>query len=38
VAAIPGDAFGTPGYLRITYAGDDEALDEGGRRLAAFFG
>lgn len=38
VAAIPGDAFGTPGYLRITYAGADEALAEGGRRLAAFFG
>lgn len=38
VAAIPGDAFGTPGYLRITYAGTDEALEEGGRRLAAFFG
>jgi len=38
VAAIPGDAFGTPGYLRITYAGADEAVAEGGRRLAAFFG
>lgn len=38
VATIPGDAFGTPGYLRITYAGEDEALAEGGRRLAAFFG
>ena len=37
VAAIPGAAFGTPGYLRITYAGDDAALAEGVRRIAAFF-
>lgn len=38
VAAIPGEAFGTPGYLRITYAGADAALAEGVRRIAAFFG
>lgn len=38
VAAIPGEAFGTPGYLRITYAGADDALAEGVRRIAAFFG
>lgn len=38
VATIPGEAFGTPGYLRITYAGADDALAEGGRRIAAFFG
>ncbi len=38
VAAIPGEAFGTPGYLRITYAGDDDALTEGVRRIAKFFG
>ena len=38
VAAIPGEAFGTPGYLRITYAGDDESLAEGVRRIADFFG
>lgn len=37
VATIPGEAFGTPGYLRITYAGDDESLAEGVRRIAAFF-
>lgn len=38
VAAIPGEAFGTPGYLRITYAGADDAVAEGARRIAAFFG
>lgn len=38
VAAIPGEAFGTPGYLRITYAGDDASLAEGVRRIADFFG
>lgn len=38
VAAIPGEAFGTPGYLRITFAGSDESLAEGVRRIAAFFG
>ena len=37
VAAIPGEAFGTPGYLRITYAADDEALAEGVRRIVEFF-
>jgi aspartate/methionine/tyrosine aminotransferase len=38
VATIPGEAFGTPGYLRMTYAGPDEPLAEGVRRIAAFFG
>jgi len=37
VAAIPGEAFGTPGYLRITYAGEDEPLAEGVRRIVEFF-
>ena len=38
VATIPGEAFGTPGYLRITFAGEDELLAEGVRRIADFFG
>ena len=38
VATIPGEAFGTPGYLRITFAGADELLTEGIRRIAEFFG
>ncbi len=37
VAAIPGEAFGTPGYLRITYAGEEDALSEGVRRIVEFF-
>jgi aspartate/methionine/tyrosine aminotransferase len=37
VAAIPGEAFGTPGFLRITFAGADDALAEGVRRIAGFF-
>jgi len=38
VATIPGEAFGTPGYLRITFAGADELLTEGIRRIAEYFG
>lgn len=38
VATIPGEAFGTPGYLRITFAGADEPLAEGVRRIAGYFG
>lgn len=38
VATIPGEAFGTPGYLRITFAGADDLLTEGIRRIAEYFG
>ena len=38
VATIPGEAFGMPGYLRITFAGADGLLAEGVRRITAFFG
>lgn len=38
VAAVPGEAFGPSGYLRLSYAlGDDELL-EGVRRLQRLFG
>lgn len=37
VATIPGEAFGTPGFLRITYAGEDDVLADGVDRLATFF-
>jgi aspartate aminotransferase len=37
VAVVPGDAFGAPGYLRISYATSMERIDEGLRRLAHFF-
>lgn len=37
VALVPGDAFGAPGYLRLSYATSIERIDEGLRRLARFF-
>jgi aspartate/methionine/tyrosine aminotransferase len=38
VAVVPGEAFGTPGYFRLSYALGDEDLAEGVRRMAAFLG
>jgi aspartate aminotransferase len=37
VAVVPGDAFGAPGYLRLSYATSLERIDEGLRRLGRFF-
>jgi aspartate aminotransferase len=37
VAVVPGDAFGAPGYLRISYATSMERIEEGLRRLSSFF-
>jgi aspartate aminotransferase len=37
VAVVPGEAFGAPGFLRISYATSIERIDEGLRRLADFF-
>jgi aspartate/methionine/tyrosine aminotransferase len=34
VAIVPGEAFGAPGYARLSYALADEALAEGVNRLA----
>src|SRR3954471_12191492 len=34
VAVVPGEAFGTPGYLRMSYALADEDLAEGVGRIA----
>ena len=36
VALVPGEAFGTPGYMRLSFALGDEDLAEGVRRIAAF--
>jgi aspartate aminotransferase len=33
VAVVPGEAFGTPGYLRLSYALGDDDLVEGVRRM-----
>ncbi|MCS7482389.1 pyridoxal phosphate-dependent aminotransferase [Umezawaea endophytica] len=38
VAVVPGEAFGTPGYLRLSYALGDEDLVEGVTRMAALLG
>jgi aspartate aminotransferase len=37
VAVVPGEAFGAPGYIRISYAASLERIDEGVRRLTEFF-
>ena len=34
VAVVPGEAFGTPGYLRLSYALGDDDLAEGVGRIA----
>jgi aspartate/methionine/tyrosine aminotransferase len=37
VAVVPGEAFGSPGYFRMSYALGDADLEEGVARLAALF-
>jgi aspartate aminotransferase len=37
VALVPGEAFGAPGFLRLSYATSIERIDEGLRRLERFF-
>jgi aspartate aminotransferase len=36
VAVVPGEAFGAPGYLRLSYATSIERIEEGLRRLERF--
>ena len=36
VALVPGEAFGAPGYLRLSYATSIERIEEGLRRLDKF--
>lgn len=38
VAVVPGEAFGTPGYLRLSYALGDADLAEGVGRIATLLG
>jgi aspartate aminotransferase len=38
VAMVPGEAFGTPGYVRLSYALGDDDLVEGVTRLAKLLG
>jgi aspartate aminotransferase len=37
VALVPGEAFGAPGFLRLSYATSLDRIDEGLRRLGKFF-
>jgi aspartate/methionine/tyrosine aminotransferase len=37
VATVPGEAFGTPGYLRFSFAAADADLREGFERTRTFF-
>ncbi len=37
VAVVPGEAFGAPGYLRLSYALGDDAMVEGLTRLTKLF-
>ena len=37
VAVVPGDAFGAPGYLRLSYATSLERIEEGLRRMTRLF-
>jgi aspartate/methionine/tyrosine aminotransferase len=36
IAVVPGEAFGTPGFFRFSYALADDDLVEGLERLQAF--
>jgi aspartate/methionine/tyrosine aminotransferase len=38
VAVVPGEAFGTPGYMRLSYALGDDDLVEGVSRIAKLLG
>ena len=38
VATVPGEAFGTPGYLRLNFSVEDEVFAEGADRIRAWFG
>ena len=37
VAVVPGEAFGAPGYLRLSYATSLDRIEEGLRRIEHFF-
>ena len=38
VAVVPGEAFGAPGYLRLSYALGDDDLAEGVGRMQKLLG
>jgi len=38
VAVVPGEGFGAPGYMRLSYATSDDVIEKGLQRLAGFCG
>ena len=36
VAVVPGEGFGAPGYMRLSYATSDAVIENGLERLARF--
>ena len=36
VAVVPGEGFGAPGYMRLSYAVSDEVIEKGLERIARF--
>jgi aspartate/methionine/tyrosine aminotransferase len=38
VATVPGEAFGTPGFLRLNFSVEDKIFAEGSDRIRAWFG
>lgn len=36
VAVVPGEGFGAPGYIRLSYATSDEVIEKGLKRLSRF--
>ena len=36
VAVVPGEGFGAPGYMRLSYATSDAVITEGLERLSDF--
>jgi aspartate/methionine/tyrosine aminotransferase len=38
IAVVPGESFGAPGFIRLSYALSDEDLERGVSRMVAMFG
>jgi aspartate aminotransferase len=36
VAVVPGEGFGAPGYMRLSYATSDDVIEKGLERLVRF--
>ena len=36
VAVVPGEGFGAPGYIRLSYAVSDEVIEKGLERMERF--